>query len=61
MNREVEFKMPDGLVIRGSLEGNLNSDNLVVMLHSGGYDRHEQGIKEAKNNPETGKTEKVFL
>ena len=60
MNREVEFKMPDGLVIRGSLEGNLDSDDLVVMLHSGGYDRHEQGIKEAKKNPETGKTEKVF-
>lgn len=60
MNKEVKFVMSDGLVIRGSLEGNLDSDNLVVMLHSGGYDRHEQGIKEAKKNPETGKTEKVF-
>lgn len=60
MNKEVKFVMSDGLVIRGSLEGDLDSDNLVVMLHSGGYDRHEQGVKEVKKNPETGKTEKVF-
>lgn len=46
MPKELEFTMSDGLVIRGQIEGNLDSDNLVVMLHSGGYDRHERGVKE---------------
>ena len=46
MCEELEFTMPDGLVIRGQIEGNLDSDNLIVMLHSGGYDRHERGVKE---------------
>ena len=45
MPKELEFEMSDGLIIRGQLEGNLESDNLVVMLHSGGYDRHERGVK----------------
>ena len=48
MNKELEFKMRDRLIIRGSLEGNPESENLVVMLHSGGYDCHEKGIKEVK-------------
>lgn len=48
MNKELEFKMRDGLIIRGSLEGNPESENLVVMLHIRGYDRHEKGIKEVK-------------
>lgn len=46
MCEQLEFKMSDGLVIRGQIEGNLNSDNLIVMLHSGGYDRHERGVKD---------------
>ena len=46
MIQNLEFKMPDGLIIKGQLEGNIDSDNLVVMLHSGGYDRHERGAKE---------------
>lgn len=46
MCEELEFTMSDGLVIRGQIEGNLDSDNLIVMLHSGGYDRHERGVKE---------------
>ena len=50
MTKELEFKMPDGLIIRGTLEGNISSDNLVVMLHSGGYDRHERGVKEVKKH-----------
>ena len=55
MNQELEFKMSDGLIIRGSLEGNIHSDNLVVMLHSGGYDRHEQGVKTVAKDEVTGK------
>lgn len=54
---ELEFKMADGLIIRGTIEGDITSDNLVVMLHSGGYDRHERGVKEVKKNPDTGKKE----
>lgn len=46
MKKDLEFKMSDGLIIRGQLEGNLKSNNLIVMLHSGGYDRHERGAKE---------------
>lgn len=46
MPQELEFTMSDGLIIRGQIEGNLESDNLIVMLHSGGYDRHERGVKE---------------
>lgn len=57
MNKELVFKMKDGLFIKGTLEGNINSDNLIVMLHSGGYDRHERGVKEVKKDPETGKRE----
>ncbi len=49
MIKELEFKMKDGLIIRGQIEGDFNSDNLVVMLHSGGYDRHEHGVKKVIN------------
>lgn len=49
MIKYLEFKMKDGLIIRGQIEGNFNSDKLVVMLHSGGYDRHEHGVKEVIN------------
>ena len=49
MYKELEFEMSDGLIIKGQIEGNIASDNLIVMLHSGGYDRHERGIKEIKN------------
>ena len=38
--------MNDGLIIRGDLLGNIDSPNLTIMLHSGGYDRHEWGIKD---------------
>ena len=38
--------MSDNLVLKGVLEGNLDSNTLVVMLHSGGYDHHERGIKD---------------
>lgn len=54
MLKNIQFKMKDGLIIQGQLEGNENSDNLVVMLHSGGYDRHERGVKEVKKD-ESGK------
>ncbi len=49
MYKKLEFEMSDGLIIKGQIEGNIDSDNLIVMLHSGGYDRHERGIKEIKN------------
>ena len=42
MKDNISFKMPDGLVIRGTLMGNIESPNLIVMLHSGGYDRREK-------------------
>ena len=60
MKKELEFKMNDGLIIRGTLEGNIYSDNLIVMLHSGGYDRHERGVKEVKQNKETGEKEITY-
>ncbi len=50
MIKNLEFKMQDNLIIKGQIEGNLESDNLIVMLHSGGYDRHERGVKEIKEN-----------
>lgn len=55
MYQELEFQMRDGLIIKGQLEGNINSENLVVMLHSGGYDRHERGAKDviATKKPKT--------
>ena len=43
--QNVNFAMSDGLEIQGSFLGNPESPNLVVMLHSGGYDRHERGVK----------------
>lgn len=55
MIQNLEFKMKDGLIIRGQLEGNINSNNLVVMLHSGGYDRHERGVKEVKKDESSNK------
>ena len=45
MAEEMEFLMSDGLLIRGTIEGNRTSNHLVVMLHSGGYDSHERGVK----------------
>ena len=50
MKDNISFKMPDGLVIRGTLMGNIESPNLIVMLHSGGYDRREKGVKEINSN-----------
>ncbi len=41
----VNFIMSDGLLINGALIGNIESSNLVIMLHSGGYDYHEHGVK----------------
>ena len=46
MRDNISFKMSDGLVINGTLMGNIEGPNLVVMLHSGGYDRLEWGVKE---------------
>ena len=40
----VEFQLSDGLIIRGVLEGNLNSPDLVLLLHSGGYTKDERGV-----------------
>lgn len=45
MRDNISFKMSDGLVINGTLMGNIEGPNLVVMLHSGGYDRLEWGLK----------------
>ncbi len=45
----VEFKMKDNLIIRGVLEGKIEANDLVIMLHSGGYDRNERGVKQNKN------------
>lgn len=59
MIKELEFEMRDGLIIRGQIEGNLDSDNLVVMLHSGGYDRHEKGVKEVTKD-ENGQRQIIY-
>lgn len=56
MYKQLEFEISDGLVIRGQIEGNLNSDNLIVMLHSGGYDRHERGVKEVNKDKNGNRT-----
>lgn len=54
MAEELEFLMSDGLLIRGTIEGNRTSNHLVVMLHSGGYDRHERGVKEVSKDEISG-------
>lgn len=43
-NIVVQSGTSDEWNISGSLEGNINSKNLVIMIHGGGYDRHENGI-----------------
>lgn len=45
METKISFKMPDNLILKGVLKGNFTSNTLVVMLHSGGYDYHERGVK----------------
>ena len=54
MAEELEFLMSDGLLIRGTIEGNRTSNHLVVMLHSGGYDRHERGVKKVSKDEISG-------
>lgn len=48
MEDNISFVMPDNLVIKGTFLGNYQASDLIVMLHSGGYDRREKGVK-AKN------------
>ena len=38
MQDNIEFRMRDNLLIKGTLMGNINSPDLIIMLHSGGYD-----------------------
>ena len=49
--KEVAFTLSDGLLLKGSLLDNENSKDLIIMLHSGGYERIEHGVKEI-NGPE---------
>ena len=49
--KEVEFTLSDGLLLKGSLLDNETSKDLIIMLHSGGYERTEHGVKEI-NGPE---------
>lgn len=46
MQDNIEFRMRDNLLIKGTLMGNINSPDLIIMLHSGGYDRTEHGVRE---------------
>lgn len=45
MTDNISFTISDGLIIRGTFLENKNSSDLVIMLHSGGYDRRERGVK----------------
>lgn len=44
--KEVAFTLSDGLLLKGSLLDNENSKDLIIMLHSGGYDQFFCLIKE---------------
>ena len=43
------FKLSDGLILRGTLIENEFSSDLVIMLHSGGYERSEHGVKKTQD------------
>ncbi len=59
LNDDVSFTMSDGVVIRGSIGGNASANDLVIMLHSGGYDRRERGVR-GKVHTENG-VEKIYF
>lgn len=46
MPDNIEFQMRDGVLIKGTLMGNVTSSDIVIMFHSGGYDRREKGVCE---------------
>ena len=46
---DINFTMSDGLILRGTLLDNTSSNDLIIMLHSGGYERTEHGIKKINN------------
>lgn len=52
MQDNIQFQMSDGLVIKRTIMGDVTSKDLIIFLHSGGYDRHEFGVKEVKKTPE---------
>ena len=65
MKKEIELKVHqntiDEYTLYGVLENNIESDNLIVMIHSGGMDLHECGKyvtfdKDGKVYKENGKT-----
>ena len=49
MTEDIQFKMRDGLTLKGTLIGNIDANDLIIMLHSGGYDRRERGVKKVTN------------
>ena len=46
---EISFTMSDGLILRGTLLENNTSNDLIIMLHSGGYERSEHGVRKIDN------------
>ena len=55
MKTNIEFTMSDGLLIKGTLLGNKTSSNLIIMLHSGGYNHLERGVEKVINTPDARK------
>lgn len=55
---KVQAGTKDEWKIGYTLEGNINSNNLVVMVHSGGYDRDENGLYPYMSNGKPLKDEK---
>ena len=52
MQDNIQFQISDGLVIKGTIMGDVTSKDLIIFLHSGGYDHHKFGVKEVKKTPE---------
>ena len=46
---DINFKMSDGLNINGTFLESTTSNDLIIMLHSGGYERMEHGVRKISN------------